>query len=116
MDQKYISGLGNIYANEVLYVSSIHPKNQTYKLSDNQVRKIIFNTKTILKKAIQLGGSSIKDFNSVSGKKGGFQKNFKVYNRANKSCLKPECRGLIKKIYISNRSTFYCQKCQKIKY
>ena len=45
-----------------------------------------------------------------------FQEKFKVYDRANKSCLKPECEGSIKKIYISNRSTFYCQKCQKIKY
>ena len=73
-------------------------------------------TKKILKSAIKLGGSSIKDFSSVSGKKGLFQQKFKVYDRANKSCLKPECEGSIKKIYISNRSTFYCQKCQKIKY
>ena len=116
MNQKYISGLGNIYVNEILFISSIHPKKTTSKLSDIQISKIILNTKKILNKAIQLGGSSIKDFNSVSGKKGVFQKNFKVYDRANKSCLKPECRGFIKKIYISNRSSFYCEKCQKIKY
>ena len=66
-------------------------------------------------KAIQLGGSSIKDFNSISGKKGIFRKN-SGYNRANKSCLKPKCGGSVKKIYISNRSTFFCPKCQKIKY
>ncbi len=116
MDQKHISGLGNIYVNEILFVSSIHPKKMTYKLSDIQILKIISNTKIILKKAIQLGGSSIKDFNSVSGKKGVFQKKFKVYDRANKSCLRPQCDGLIKKIYTSNRATFYCPKCQKIKY
>ena len=116
MNQKYISGLGNIYANEILFLSSINPKKKAYKLSDNEILKIVFNTKNILKKAIQLGGSSIKDFSSISGKKGLFQERFKVYDRANKSCLKPECEGSIKKIYISNRSTFYCQKCQKIKY
>ena len=116
MDQKNISGLGNIYANEILFLSSINPKKMTYKLLDEQILKIISSTKKILTKAIQLGGSSIKDFNSISGKKGDFQNKFKVYNRANKSCLKPKCDGSIKKIYISNRSTFYCQKCQKIKY
>ena len=84
--------------------------------SPQEILKIVCYTKNILKKSIQLGGSSIKDFSSVSGKKGLFQEKFKVYDRANKSCLKPECEGSIKKIYISNRSTFYCQKCQKIKY
>ncbi len=116
MDQKCISGLGNIYTNEILFVSSIHPKKSANKLDDNEIARIVNNTKIILRKAIQLGGSSIKDFNSVSGTRGLFQEKFKVYDRANKSCLKPQCKGSIKKIYISNRSTFYCQKCQKIKY
>ena len=100
MDQKNISGLGNIYANEILFLRSIHPKKMTYKLLDEQILKIISSTKRILTKAIQLGGSSIKDFNSISGKKGDFQNKFKVYNRTNKSCLKPKCDGSIKK-YIS---------------
>ena len=113
MDQKCISGLGNIYANEILFISSINPKKNTNKLSDREIIKIVSNTKKILKKAIQLGGSSIKDFNGVSGNKGLFQQKFKVYDRANKSCLKAECEGSIKKIYVSNRSTFYCEKCQK---
>ena len=77
MDQKYISGLGNIYANEILFLSSINPQKKSYKLSDNEILKIIFNTKSILKKAIQLGGSSIKDFNSVSGKKDYFKKSLR---------------------------------------
>ncbi len=116
MDQKNISGLGNIYSNEILFISSIHPKKMTCKLSDDQISKIVLNTKTILKEAIQLGGSSIKDFNSITGKKGNFQKKFKVYNRADKSCLKAKCKGKIKKLYIGNRSTFYCQNCQKFKH
>ena len=116
MDQKYVSGLGNIYVNEILFSCSINPRKQVNKLSNEQVAKIVLNTKKTLNLSIQLGGSSIKDFNSVSGKKGDFQNKFKVYNRANKSCLRPKCDGPIKKIYIGNRSTFYCQKCQKIKY
>ena len=55
MDQKYISGLGNIYANEILFLSSINPKKMTYKLSDNEILKIVFNTKNILKKQYNLG-------------------------------------------------------------
>ena len=112
MDQKYVSGLGNIYVNEILFYSSINPRKLSNKLSGDQISKIVFSTKKILKKAIQLGCSSIKDFNSFSGKKGGFQKNFKVYNRVKKSCFKRKCKGTIKKIYISNRSTFFCPKCQ----
>ena len=57
--------------------------------------------------------NKLSDFKGVSGNNGNFQQNFMVYNRSNQMCKKPGCRGLIKKIYISNRSTFYCLKCQK---
>tara|TARA_B100001741_G_scaffold306257_1_gene299475 strand:- start:205 stop:1071 length:867 start_codon:yes stop_codon:yes gene_type:complete len=113
MDQKYISGLGNIYVNEILFSCSINPKKLSHNLSLEQLSKIINNTKKILKVSIQLGGSSIRDFNSATGQKGLFQENFKVYDRDNKSCLKRKCGGSVKKIYISNRSTFFCTKCQK---
>ncbi|MAV56006.1 MAG: hypothetical protein CMI79_00525 [Candidatus Pelagibacter sp.] len=113
MDQKYISGLGNIYANEILFSCSINPRKLSHNLSVEQLSKIINNTKKILKVSIQLGGSSIRDFNSATGQKGLFQENFKVYDRGNKSCLKRKCGGSVKKIYISNRSTFFCTKCQK---
>ena len=112
MDQKYVSGLGNIYVNEILFYSSINPRKLSNKLSGDQINKIVFSTKKILKKAIQLGGSSIRDFNTVSGKEGSFQEKFKVYDRVKKSCFKRKCKGTIKKIYISNRSTFFCPKCQ----
>tara|TARA_Y100001970_G_scaffold47396_1_gene59924 strand:+ start:5374 stop:6243 length:870 start_codon:yes stop_codon:yes gene_type:complete len=112
MDQKYISGLGNIYANEILFYSSINPSKLANKLSNGQVAKIILNTRKVLKSSIQLGGSSIRDFNTVSGKKGKYQDRFMVYDRVNKLCRKKNCKGRVKKIYISNRSTFFCDKCQ----
>ena len=113
MDQSIISGLGNIYVNEILHQSSINPIKISNVLKNHEISKIITNTKLILQKAIRLGGSSIKDFRGISGKNGNFQQNFMVYDRANKPCKKEKCNGQIKKIYISNRSTFYCSKCQK---
>tara|TARA_Y100001970_G_C13980096_1_gene722665 strand:- start:52 stop:921 length:870 start_codon:yes stop_codon:yes gene_type:complete len=112
MDQKYISGLGNIYVNEVLFSSCINPRKKANKLSNEEVEKIVKNTKKILYQSIQLGGSSIRDFNSTTGQKGNFQEKFMVYDRSSKFCRKKNCKGSVKKIYISNRSTFFCTKCQ----
>ena len=113
MDQKIVSGLGNIYVNEILNLCSVNPKKISKNLTLIETKRIIRNTKITLKKAILQGGSSISDFKGVSGNNGNFQQNFMVYNRSDQICKKPGCRGLIKKIYISNRSTFYCLKCQK---
>ena len=113
MDQKHVSGLGNIYVNEILFKSSINPRKLTHKISDFEINKIIINTKKILKDSIRQGGSTIRDFKSTSGQKGVFQQSFMVYDRENKGCMKKKCKGNIKKIYIGNRSTFFCQNCQK---
>ena len=112
MDQKYVSGLGNIYVNEILFLSSINPRKYVCKLSNEEVVNLLKNTKKILDLSIQLGGSSIRDFNSTSGQNGSFQQKFMVYNRENEPCRKKQCPGSIKKVYISNRSTFFCTKCQ----
>ena len=76
-------------------------------------KKIIINSRKILLNAIKKGGSSIRDFKNTSGKKGNFQKNFKVYQRENLKCLNKNCSGKIKKKFISKRSTFFCNNCQK---
>ena len=112
MDQKNVSGLGNIYVNEILFQSSINPRKLMYKLNNTEISRVLKNTKIILNDAIRQGGSSIKDFKGTTGKEGYFQQSFKVYNRDNKGCMKKTCRGVIKKIYIGNRSTFFCKNCQ----
>ena len=76
-------------------------------------RKISRISKKIISKAIMLGGSSIKDFSSSSGKKGLFQQHFCVYGRKGENCSKTKCKGKIKKIVIANRASFFCNKCQK---
>ena len=113
MDQKFLSGLGNIYVNEILFHSGIRPVKKINKLANFEIQKIIKFSKKIISKAIILGGSSIKDFSSSSGKKGSFQQHFSVYGKKGENCSKVKCAGKIKKIAISNRASFFCNKCQK---
>ena len=113
MDQKFIAGLGNIYVNEILFLSAIRPYRKVAYINDYEIDKIIKNTKIILKKSIKKGGSSIKDFSSDNGKKGNFQQYFKVYGKKGQKCSNTDCSSNIIKIVLSNRATFYCKKCQK---
>jgi formamidopyrimidine-DNA glycosylase len=113
MDQKFIAGLGNIYVNEILFFSRIKPTKKIKKLTSYDITKIIKFTKKILFKAIELGGSSIKDFSSSNGKKGLFQQHFSVYGKKGEDCSTKNCKSKIKKIVISNRASFFCLKCQK---
>tara|TARA_Y100000389_G_scaffold192884_1_gene220910 strand:- start:539 stop:1402 length:864 start_codon:yes stop_codon:yes gene_type:complete len=113
LDQKFVSGIGNIYANEILFLSKINPNKKVHLLKKNDCKKIINISKKVLMNAIKKGGSSIKDFKNLSGKNGSFQKNFKVYERKGLSCKRFKCEGVIQKKVISNRSTFFCNICQK---
>ena len=113
MDQKFISGLGNIYVNEILFFSGIRPTKKINNLSKKDIKKIIKFVKKIISRAIIFGGSSIKNFSSSSGKKGSFQQHFSVYGRKGEKCFNKTCRKNVIKINISNRGTFYCPKCQK---
>ena len=112
MDQKFVSGIGNIYANEILFLSKIKPFRKGKDLKEFEIKKIIKFTKSILKNAIRLGGSSIKNFSSDNGKKGSFQQHFNVYGKKGDLCLNG-CNNRIVKSSISNRASFFCSKCQK---
>ena len=112
MDQAFVSGLGNIYVNEVLFASKIYPLRICSRLKKKEIKNLIFHIKKILKFSISKGGSSIKDYRNVLGKSGSFQQFFHVYGQENKNCSRISCKGKIKKIQISNRSSFYCNKCQ----
>ena len=113
MDQKFLSGLGNIYTNEILFLSKIKPTRKVNKLKIFEIKKLIKFTKRVLNSSIKFGGSSIKDFSSSNGKKGSFQQHFNVYGKKKESCSNVNCKSKIEKIVISNRATFYCPKCQK---
>ncbi len=113
MDQKCVSGLGNIYVNEILYLSKVKPTRKVSKIKDIEIDRIIKNTKKVLKSSIKMGGSSIKDFSSDNGKKGLFQRQFKVYGRKGEKCSNRDCNQIILKAVISNRASFFCKSCQK---
>ena len=113
LDQKFVSGIGNIYASEILFHSKIYPFKKGKKLSVKDCNNIIFFCKKVLKNSIKKGGSSIKNFKNTTGDNGYFQKEFQVYQREDLKCLKFKCKGKIKKKFISNRSTFFCNVCQK---
>jgi len=112
MDQTFVSGLGNIYVNEALFLSKIHPLRQCSNLERKSIKNLIYNIRRVLKISINQGGSSIKDFKNAYGKSGNFQLFFNVYGQENKNCSRISCKGKIKKISISNRSSFYCNICQ----
>jgi len=113
MDQKFVSGLGNIYCNEILFLCKIRPDRIAKKINTKELSNLIRYTKKILKISIIKGGASIKDFVNAEGKSGNFQRKFKVYNKEKSKCNRKNCSGIVKKIYTSNRSSFYCSKCQK---
>jgi len=113
LDQKFVAGIGNIYASEILYLSKVDPFIPAKNLNKFQLKKIIKNSRKILLKAIKEGGSTIRDFKNTTGEIGQFQKKFKVYDRYKQNCKRSNCSGIIDKIIQSNRSTFYCKMCQK---
>ncbi len=113
LDQSFVSGIGNIYANEILFYSKINPIKKGKNLNNYEILNFIKFSKHVLKKSIKKGGSTIKNFKNAKGYSGSFQNEFKVYERENEKCLKKNCKGIIKKIVISNRSTFLCKYCQK---
>ena len=113
MDQKFVSGLGNIYVNEILFYSHIHPARKISQLKENEIKRILINSKKILQKAINFGGSSIKNFSNSEGKIGTFQQYFTVYGKIGKNCSNSDCNGEIEKLILSNRGSFFCPKCQK---
>ena len=113
LDQKFVSGIGNIYASEILYLSKINPLLSAKYLKKNHCKNIVTNSRKILHNAIRKGGSTIRDFKNTKGDQGNFQKEFNVYGRDKQNCKRSSCSGIINKISQSNRSTFLCEICQK---
>ena len=111
MDQTIVAGLGNIYVNECLFLSKTSPFKIGSKISFKNSETIVCFIKLIIKKAILKGGTSIRDHIQPDGKLGYFKNNLKVYGKENKNCK--FCNQKIKLIKQSNRSTFFCEFCQK---
>ena len=111
LDQSIITGIGNIYADEILFLSKIHPETEGKNLTNKNLTDIINNTKIILEKAIASGGTTIHTYTSVDGITGRFQQELLVHGKKTEPC--PNCKTKITKIVVNGRGTYYCQKCQK---
>lgn len=109
LDQSIITGIGNIYADEILFLSLIHPLKPCSNLTEKEREQIIMNTKKVLEHAIKLGGTTIRTFESSEGVHGLFQNELYVHEQ--KNC--PKCDSEIIKMKVGGRGTYYCMKCQK---
>ena len=110
MDQSVIAGIGNIYASEILFKAKVNPHRSAKTLNNEEIKSIIRATREILKKSINMGGTTLQNHFQPNGKLGYFFQNLEVYGKKNKTCNK--CKCLISVSIISNRSTFYCNNCQ----
>lgn len=110
LDQSIIAGIGNIYADEILFLSHINPKIKARALTEKQCDSIVDNTKITLSKAIKLGGTTIKSFTSSEGVHGLFQNELQVHGKKEEKC--PICGEKIIKIAVGGRGTYYCPNCQ----
>jgi formamidopyrimidine-DNA glycosylase len=110
MNTQLVAGIGNIYANEILFAAGIHPLTPASRLSTIAWQRLITKSRLILQQAIDAGGSTIADFLGASGHPGYFQLQFNVYGRKDAPC--PECAQSIVKITLAGRATYYCPICQ----
>ncbi len=112
MDPKIIAGIGNIYADEILWESKVHPMRPVASLSKKELKEIYKYIKTVLQLAIKLRGTSVSDFRDTSGKPGKYGLRIKAYQREGEKCFR--CGAKIKRIKINQRSSCFCPFCQKL--
>ena len=111
LNQKLLSGVGNIYADEALFRAGIRPRRRASSLTHDELKRLHRGLKEVLRQAIRLGGSSVSDYVDAEGRAGFFQLKHRVYGRETKPCL--VCRTPIKRVIIAGRSSHYCPRCQK---
>jgi len=111
LEQGLISGIGNIYASEILFDAKINPQKKSHSLKEREIFQLTHSIKKILTRAVKLRGTSISDYRDGQGKKGQFQNVLQVYGSNGQKCK--TCGTIIEKIIVGQRSTFFCPKCQK---
>ncbi|MBO1925059.1 bifunctional DNA-formamidopyrimidine glycosylase/DNA-(apurinic or apyrimidinic site) lyase [Thiomicrorhabdus sp. 6S3-12] len=113
MNSEIVVGAGNIYANESLFLSGIHPQTPGNQLSQKQCEILVGNIKAVLNRAVRQGGTTLKDFMSPEGKPGYFAQELHVYGKEGEAC--PHCGHCIQKVIINQRASFFCPQCQPLK-
>lgn len=110
MNQQFLSGLGNIYADEALFAARIHPLTPAARLSPRAARRLLRAVKQILDRAVELGGTSVRDYVDVAGRPGNFRPRLRVYQRTGEPCRR--CRLPIRRLIVAGRSSHFCSRCQ----
>ncbi|MBQ0783810.1 MAG: bifunctional DNA-formamidopyrimidine glycosylase/DNA-(apurinic or apyrimidinic site) lyase [Amphritea sp.] len=110
MNSHVVVGVGNIYANEALFKAGIHPKRAAGNISKARLSRLVDEIRTVLAKAIEQGGTTLKDFVGGDGQPGYFKQQLNVYGRGGESCH--HCKSTLKEIRLGQRSTVYCPECQ----
>lgn len=108
MDQTVIAGVGNIYSDEALWRSSIHPEHPTKNIPKNLLKKLHTSVIEVLKQGIDFGGDSMSDYRNIHGERGEFQLKHQAYRRTNKPCAKRGCKGIIQRKVVGGRSAHFC--------
>ncbi|MCX7926878.1 MAG: bifunctional DNA-formamidopyrimidine glycosylase/DNA-(apurinic or apyrimidinic site) lyase [Candidatus Omnitrophica bacterium] len=111
MDQSFISGIGNLYAAEILFRAGIHPKRSAQSLTEKEKEKLFDAMREVIREAIKYHGSSVDQYVRLSGRPGDYVRYHKVYDRANQPCV--VCKTAIKRITVGGRGTYFCPRCQQ---
>lgn len=113
MDQDIVSGIGNIYASEILFLSRVHPLQPIGDLTERDWLQIEEVTRGVLQEAIEMRGTTVSDWRDLYGLPGSYQHRLRVYQREGKPC--PRCGDTVKKFYLGGRGTWYCPSCQEVR-
>jgi formamidopyrimidine-DNA glycosylase len=113
LNQTFVAGIGNIYADEILHRAGLHPLSRAESLRPEEIGRLRSAMRTILRRAVEAGGSSIRDYKDDAGEEGDFQLDHRAYGRAGRPCRR--CRTAIRRIVVGGRSTFFCPECQRLR-
>lgn len=113
LDQRIVAGLGNIYVCEALHDARISPERRVRDMTEAEIVTLVPAIRDVLARAIEAGGSSLRDYRQADGELGYFQHSFRVYGREGLPCLRPGCAGTVRRVVQSGRSSFFCPVCQR---
>lgn len=113
MDNAVVVGVGNIYATESLFNTGIHPARPARSLTEQEIEKLVVEIKRILKQAIDLGGSTLRDYTNAMGENGYFQQTLLAYGRAGEMCV--NCETVLENLKLGQRASVFCPQCQPLK-